>query len=362
MLGKSLPALSFLVLSIAAGSLSGQQSSPAYPAKGTISTTQPASHPTFAAPKADRQKEDWTALPLESSGLDRSQSGAVQLAKWDKGDVTEELLRAEWRPNDPIDLYVVRPKGVEKPPAILYLYDYLNVADRFRDDGWCKRMTQGGFAAVGFLSAVSGDRIHTPRPMKEWFVSELQESLGSSTHDVEMILNYLASRGDIDMSRIGMVGIGSGASIAVLAAAADPRIQTLDLLNPWGDWPDWLKESPVVPEGERASYLSPEFLNKVAKLDPALYLPQLSARKMRIEYVLDDGTTPQSAREAMLAAAPKSAEIVRYKNMAEHVKAYHATGLSGWSKAQLQTGPPQSPKQSAASSPAPGVASSQPRP
>jgi len=30
--------------------------------------------------------------------------------------------------------------------------------------------------------------------MKEWFVSEMQESVGSTVHDVQMILNYLETR------------------------------------------------------------------------------------------------------------------------------------------------------------------------
>jgi len=75
-----------------------------------------------------------------------------------------------------------------------------------------------------------------------------------------MILNYLEKRGDLDMDRVGMFGQGSGGAIAVLAAQADTRIKVLDLLNPWGDWPDWLKNSPHVPEDERAAYLNDHLL------------------------------------------------------------------------------------------------------
>jgi hypothetical protein len=225
---------------------------------------------------------------------------------------------------------------VEKPPAILYLYDYSNDTERFRNESWCKRMTRGGFAAVGFISAVSGDRIRAPRPLKAWFFSELQEGLGASTHDVQMILNYLDSRGDIDVSHVGMFAQGSGASIAVLAAAADPRITTLDLYDLWGDWPDWLKESPAIPQEDRANYLTPQFLGKVANLDPLTYLPQLKSRKVRIEYVLDDPTTPASARNAMLKAAPEGADVLKYEDEAAHIEEWHAHGLSGWIKGRLK--------------------------
>jgi len=73
--------------------------------------------------------------------------------------------------------------------------------------------------------------------MKEWFVSDLEHSLVGTTHDVQMVINYLASRGDFDMSRIGIFGEGSGGTIALLAASVDARIKAVDVLDPWGDWP-----------------------------------------------------------------------------------------------------------------------------
>jgi hypothetical protein len=47
---------------------------------------------------------------------------------------------------------------------------------------------------------------------------------------------------------------GSGASIAILASAADPRIKVLDTLDSWGDWPVWLADSPFVPEAPLPDY------------------------------------------------------------------------------------------------------------
>src|ERR1700734_1539970 len=134
---------------------------------------------------------------------------------------------------DPIDLYIIRPKGIAKAPLILYLYSYPSETDRFRNNEYCARLTKDGFAAIGFVSALTGQR-YANRPMKEWFVSELQESLGSSVHDVQMILNYLSTRDDLDMSRVGMFGVGSGGTIAILAAAVDPRIKAIDVIDPWG--------------------------------------------------------------------------------------------------------------------------------
>lgn len=291
--------------------------------------TAPVSHLATEAPS-----EKWTELNAARSGLDPTQITSTVLARWDFADYTSELVRAEWRANDPIELYVVRPHNVVKPPAILYLYNFPADTDRFKEKAWCEFVTRNGFAAVGFVSALTGQRYHT-RPMREWFVSELQESLGTTTHDVQMILDYLASRGDVNVTRIGMLGEGSGGAIAILAAAADPRIRFVHAINPWGDWPDWLKVSAAVPDREREAYLKPEFVKSLAPLDPVSYLPQLGSDRIRIEQVAADPITPGSVQAKIAACAPSPSSVVQYPNVRVQIQSW--TAPKGWLELQLQT-------------------------
>jgi hypothetical protein len=264
---------------------------------------------------------------------------------------TTELIRIQWRSTDPIDLFVVKPDGVKNPPVVLYLYSYPTDTAIFRGDVWCKRATEGGFAAVGFVSALTGDRYQS-RPMKEWFVSELQESLGKSVHDVQMILNYLQQRGDLDMSQVGMFGQGSGGTIAALAAEADPRISFLDLLNPWGDWPDWLRDSPFVPHEEKADYLTPEFLKRVENLDPVRYLPKLKLKGLRVMQVMDDAITPPIVMKKIAAAVPHGAQLVQYEDLSAYREAF-ASVHSPWIHDQMR---PSQPAQSDGNGQQPGKA------
>lgn len=287
--------------------------------------------------------EDWSSISLAGSHLQAEKP--VFGEKDDFPQFTRELLQVKWRPGDPIDLYVIRPKGVAKPPVVLYLYGYPSETDRFKDNDYCVRVTADGFAAIGFVSALTGHRYHGGRPMKEWFVSELQESLGSSVHDVQMILNYLATRDDLDISKVGMFGEGSGATVAILAAAADPRIEVIDVLNPWGDWPDWVRSSSVIPENERPTYLQPEFLQKIAGLDPLQWLPQFKDRHIRIQQVMDDTDTPKVAKERIDSGAPASAAVLRYDDNMRFFDAASGGRIFEWVKNQLR---PVSPSQPAA--------------
>jgi len=275
-------------------------------------------------------KEDWSSPSLDKSHLS---IGEVLEGGADEYDTfTREVISLTWRAGDPVYLYLILPKNHPKPSVILYLYSYPTDINRFQNDKFCEFLAKNGFAAAGFVSALTGHRYHD-RPMKEWFISELQESLASSAHDVQMVLNYLATRGDLDMNRVGMYGEGSGGAIAIMAAAVDPRIKVLDLADPWGDWPEWLAKSSVVPDEERPAYAKPEFLDRVKPLDPINWLPKLKI-PVRVEYFGEPGATPLELQAKMLGAAPSQAKVIAHKDALEQ---YRVAKLKffDWMKDQL---------------------------
>jgi hypothetical protein len=319
--------LAFILLTVTWAQDSGaQQGSATSPSPAATQAEPPSGHDLLDT------NEKLNSLSLEGSEL--SPEKPIPGEKDDLPEFTRELIQLHWRFADPIDLYVIRPHGAEKPPVVLYLYSYPSEGDQFKDDGYCRRVTQGGFAAVGFVSALTGQRYHG-RPMKQWFVSELQEALVTSTHDIQMILDYLATRGDLNMDRVGMMGAGSGATIAILAAAVDPRIKALDLLNPWGDWPNWMAFSARVPDAERPNYIKPEFLKRVSAFDPLQWLPQLKSLPVRLEFLKDDVSNPVSCQKRIESAAPKNIQIVEYENMRALLNASAHGKHFQWIKDQL---------------------------
>src|ERR1700726_4338028 len=255
--------------------------------------------------------EDFSVASLASSAL---HSEPPELIERDQEpDYISEWAKLRWRPAGPIYLYVVRPAKVRHPPVVIYLYDYPAETDIFRDNDWCQRVTAGGYAAVGFVSALNGQRYHD-RPMKEWFVSELQEALAKSAHDVQMVLNYLADCADVNMGNVGVFGVGAGGTIAVIAASVDSRIKAIDLLDPWGNWPVWMQKSAVIPDEERPAYVKPEFLKNVADFDPVKLLPGLKTQRIRLNQLNDDfPSTPEEAKKQMEATLPPTAEHRRFE-------------------------------------------------
>jgi dienelactone hydrolase len=307
---------------------------------------KPSNSPASPAPKIDLSKpppiygeEDLGSLSLSASNLHPADPMVGE--KDDYPEFTRELLQVQWRFWDPIDLYVIKPRVAGKVPAILYLYSYPSETDRFKDNQYCKRVTAGGYAAIGFVSALTGHRYHD-RPMREWFVSQLPESLTESVHDVQMILRYLAERGDIDMAHVGIFGQGSGATIAILAASVEPQIRAVDALQPWGDWPTWLAKSSLIPETERATYLTPKFLAGVAALDPVQLLGRVQTKNVRLQFVQDDLITPPAVVQHIKAAAPSSDQVVEYDTKRQQYTMLGGGRAFDWIKQQVRPPAPHS--------------------
>jgi dienelactone hydrolase len=289
--------------------------------------------PLVAQSAAQPGSESWTDLSLNGQNLKAEKPLVGEIDQC--ASFTRQMIAVRWRPNDPIYLYVLLPKLVVKPAVILYLNNYATDSQLFMDNDYGKLLTANGVAAVGFASALSGQRYHD-RPMAQWFVSELPEALAETVHDVQMILNYLTERGDLDMTRVGVVGDGSGGAVAVMAAAMDARIQAIDLLDPWGDWPTWLAKSSVVPGEERSSYLTAEFLSKAAPLDPIQWLPRLRI-PIRLQYLRKDGATPAESAERMKKAAPPQTTFVPQEQALAEYRSAAGSKFFDWIKSELQS-------------------------
>lgn len=323
---------SFLLLS---GAVAQQ---PASPAPLKVSPASPTT-PVAVSPATVVTREDWARLPVDRASFKTLEPALGGVDGNDK--FSREFIQLQWRDGDPVEVYVIRPKGVVKPPVIVYLYGYKENLDRFKNDRYCERLTAGGYAAIGFESALGVDRFHG-RPMKEWFVSELRESLGKSVHDVQMVLDYVDSRKDLDIDHAGIFGQGSGGAIAILASAVDARLKAVDTLNAWGDWKDWLATSNVIPDAERPALLTPEFLEKTNLVEPADLLPKVKASSLRIRFVADTPSIPALAMDRMASAVahdtPSTAySVIRYKDMQDLIQQTDGGRLYDWIKDRLKT-------------------------
>lgn len=284
--------------------------------------------------------ENWHVLAARRSEF--APTGVIDAGVQSQPGFTRQLLQVQWRTGDPIDLYIVRPEGAVKPPVVIFLYSWPDDTDRFRSDAWCQNITRHGFAAVGFVSALTGQRYHD-RAWKQTFVSELPEALGKSVHDVQLLLDYLDTRSDLDAKRAGIFGQGSGGTIALLAASVEPRLKAVDVIDPWGDWPDWFKQSPVIPESERLHFTDPAFLKISAPCDPMFVLPALTNRAVRLQQTTLNPSTPAAAAERLRKSLPSTLSYRMYSNEDDYrARAMKDGKILEWLQSSLEISVPES--------------------
>lgn len=136
---------------------------------------------------------------------------------------------AFWRPA----AEVTRPPGEPRGTVVL-LHGYLQ--DKRYVTPWAIRLAQEGFRC-----AVVDLRGHGDSTGKHVSFGAFEAG------DVSAVLDDLERRG-WDVSRVGMLGVSYGASVALLAAGRDPRVQAVVAFEPFSD------PRKAIPELMRAAF------------------------------------------------------------------------------------------------------------
>ncbi len=186
--------------------------------------------------KEERRRELYGLLgdlPDRSREISVSKIGEEERASY----VLEKLV-LDLNGIEDVPAYFVRPKGEEGPwPAVLYNHahggDYTIGKDELVDgrDGlqrppYAEALAQNGYAALCVDAWAFGER--QGRSESEIFKHMLwtgRVMWGMMVYDSLRALDYLASRPDVDPSRLGTMGISLGSTMAWWVAALEPRVR-----------------------------------------------------------------------------------------------------------------------------------------
>ena len=140
--------------------------------------------------------------------------------------------------------YLEAPRtGGPKYPVVLLLHGWSGGKDRWwRDGGYIsggnarKALVGAGCAVLALDAPTHGDRIAEndyalvndlqidgKRPHRNYFT--MAEIFSQAVVDYRRALDYLATRSDIDIDRVGVLGYSMGGNQAFLLTAAEPRIR-----------------------------------------------------------------------------------------------------------------------------------------
>jgi alpha-beta hydrolase superfamily lysophospholipase len=163
------------------------------------------------------------------------------------GSVSAATQRVTIRTEDGVSLAATwYEPGVRPAPAVILIH----MLNKSRHD-WDSVATRFAAEGIGALAIDLRGHGESGGAMEGGETPDYS----ALVRDVSAARRYLASRSDVQQSRVGIAGASIGANLAVLEAAGDPTVASLALLSPSLDYRGLRIEAAVRKYGARPALL-----------------------------------------------------------------------------------------------------------
>jgi len=199
-----------------------------------------------------------------------------------------------------------RPKAAGRYPGVIILD--ITAGDQSLSRMIARCLAQKGIAALFVQMAFYGPRRPANSPMRllSTNIPQTFEAIRQTVLDVRLAAAWLASRSEIDSTRIGLHGTSLGGMIGALAAEMEPRIRRVSILLGGGGLADAYYEHPLAARYRRIWEALGGSRRQVAELlapvDPITCAANLRDRRVLITAGKRDEVVPPSATLALARA------------------------------------------------------------
>ena len=209
-----------------------------------------------------------------------------------------------WRP--------VEDRG--RRPAVILLHWLGGRFDVLEMIGF--RLAEGGIPALLMYMPYYGPRMPVGRDRKDVFsegnVETLAASFRQAVMDVRRAGDWLASRPDVEPSRVGIVGISLGAIVGGLAAGVDDRFGRSVFIIGGGDLPAILlnpsRETAMARKKIAEAGLSAGRIAELCRdVDPCTFAARIRPEEILMINAEEDEVIPKAATERFFEAAGRPA-------------------------------------------------------
>ena len=228
---------------------------------------------------------------------------------------------------------LIRPRKIEKPPVVLFLH---GLGGSKKDARLAASLlVPEGIAVLGLDAACHGDR---KIEGEEFFSPDLQkprEHIIQTVIDYRRAIDYLQTRDDVDVDRLGLIGASLGAILGSMVGGVDKRVDACLLIVGGGDWRKIISKSEHPAAQKLRDVLSPGMPSPLDDIDPIWWVGQISPRPVWMMNGRQDKIIPAAAAEALHQAAKQPKKVIWYDGGHMPPMPLIASAIKSWLKEWL---------------------------
>jgi dienelactone hydrolase len=245
--------------------------------------------------------------------VDYDESKVAKVVEISQGDVFTEIEFQSPRGND-VTASIAMPKSHNgKVPAVLWVHGFSSNRNQFSTE--VTELADRGIASIIYDSnMIRGGRTGVDLQDPVYAAEVFELHLRQDVVDARVALDILDRRGQIDMSRIGFVGVDYGVMVGGVLAAVEDRIDAFVLASGFPEPSRYFAQELVPPEGVDG------FAERLAPYDPVRTLGHSDA-PMLLQNARRDRLIPPEDYERLVDAAD-GAEVKWYES--DHDLLYEA--------------------------------------
>ncbi|MFA6450824.1 MAG: prolyl oligopeptidase family serine peptidase [bacterium] len=212
--------------------------------------------------------------------------------------------------------YDKRTVELDGPPWPVIFFMHWLQSDKSLADNFAGKWAQYGYALLAIDGVFKGERAKPGRSILETDITDTRNNLVQQVIDCRRGVDFLETRKDIDMNRLGYFGISMGSLSGAITTAVDDRFKVVVLADGAGDFSTVFSKADLpefkktVEEIKAKGFTLEKAMEILKPVDPVEYVGHISPRPVLMINGKKDEIFPYEAMEALHNAAnePKAVQ------------------------------------------------------
>ncbi|MGA2620995.1 MAG: dienelactone hydrolase family protein [Thermoguttaceae bacterium] len=258
------------------------------------------------------------------------------------GLVREKLRFPGFDPDEAVPAIAIHPATGGPFPVCIVLHYFRGAKESL--EPWCRDLAARGVFAIAIDAHLHGERsvagvFHGDKIAslgEEYSIWVHQTSIARTAKDIPVILDALALRPDVDVSRVAATGMSMGGSTAMVLAWQEPRVRVVASIVGAVDfcW-DVTKTRPGPEQESRKASYSPRVRELVGSIDPR---PRLERIPPKALFVASGGRDEyidiESVRRFVADIEPLYRHTPGHLHFSQFPEVGHGVTAAMWREAQ----------------------------